>query len=417
MIDRWATPIWRSPDGTVEALERVSVGQAPVSESDLRDLLAARATALPVRHFDPVFSSPVCVGTEFPVPGVGRVDALFLSPSGYLTIVETKLWQNPEARREVVAQIIDYAQEIARWTFSDLETTFREQRAAAGQSTSSLYDHVCESEDGADGQREFVDAVNRCLRDGRFLLLVIGDGIREGVEKMAEFLQRTPTLQYTLGLVELACYRRRGQHDSLLVVPQIIARTTEITRAVVHIDLQGRDEHSVKVTAVVPPDTPPTGTSRVNRLSEEEFYSQLGVSSSSDAAQRLRAFVEDLMARHESIEVTFTPRWLQMRVQPLDYEGPQLVVLAVSTEGRIRTRKWWVDYLVEHAPEGTLELFIQGLGAVDERIRPLQKSDGIWTVPKGEGKTADLVSVLPKLDDLAAVVATAVRAVETSPRR
>ena len=59
---------------------------------------------------------------------------------------------------------------------------------------------------------------------------------------MAEFLQRTPTLQYTLGLVELACYRRRGQHDGLLVVPQIIARTTEITRAVVHIDLQGRDE-------------------------------------------------------------------------------------------------------------------------------------------------------------------------------
>jgi len=42
-----------------------------------------------------VFSSPICLGTEFPVRGVGRVDALFLSPSGYLTIVETKLWQNP----------------------------------------------------------------------------------------------------------------------------------------------------------------------------------------------------------------------------------------------------------------------------------------------------------------------------------
>ena len=58
MIDRWATPIWRSPDGTVEALERVPVGQAPFAESGLRDLLAARAVALPVRHFDPVFASP-----------------------------------------------------------------------------------------------------------------------------------------------------------------------------------------------------------------------------------------------------------------------------------------------------------------------------------------------------------------------
>ena len=409
MIDRWATPIWRSPDGTVEALERVPVGQAPFAESGLRDLLAARAVALPVWHFDPVFASPVCLGTEFPVPSVGRVDALFLSPSGYLTIVETKLWQNPEARREVVAQVIDYAQAIARWTFSDLETTFREQRAAAGQSTPSLYDHVCESEDDADGQREFVDAVNRCLKNGRFLLLVIGDGIREGVEKMAEFLQRTPTLQYTLGLVELACYRRRGRNEGLLVVPQILTRTTEITRAVVHIE----DKRAVTVS--VPAETPSPGKGRVNRFSEEEFYAKLGASSSSDAAQRLRAFVEDLTARHESIDVTFTPKWLQMRVQPPDYEGPQLVVLAVSTEGRIRTRKWWLDYLAENAPDGTLESFIHGLGAVDERMRPLKTSDGAWTVPKGEEKTADLVSVLPKLDDLTAVVATTVRAVDTSP--
>ncbi len=411
MIDRWATPIWWSPDGTVETLERMPVGQAPFAESDLRDLLAARPGALPVRHFDPVFSSLVCLGTEFPVPDVGRVDALFLSPSGYLTIVETKLWQNPEARREVVAQIIDYAQAIARWTFSDLETTFREQRAAAGQTTPSLHDHVCASEDDADGQREFVDAVNRCLKDGRFLLLVVGDGIREGVEKMAAFLQRTPTLQYTLGLVELACYRRRGRNEGLLVVPQILTRTTEITRAVVH--LQDRDERSVKVTA--PPETPLPGKGRVNRLSEEEFYAQLGVSSSSDAAQRLRVFVENLMARHELIEVAFTPRRLQMRVQPPDYDGPRLVVLSVSTEGRIRTSKWWLDYLAENTPDGTLESFIHGLVAVDERLRPLKKPDGTWTVPKGEGKTADLVSVLPKLDDLAAVVATAVRAGETSP--
>ena len=408
MIDRWATPIWRLPDGTIETLERVPVGQASFAESELRDLLATKAAALPVRHFDPVFASPVCLGTEFPVRGVGRVDGLFLSPSGYLTILETKLWQNPEARREVVAQVIDYAQAIARWTFSDLETKFREQRAVAGQSTPSLYDHVCESEDGADGQREFVDAVNRCLNAGRFLLLVVGDGIREGVEKMAEVLQRTPTLQYTLGLVELACYRRRGRNEGLLMVPQILTRTTEITRAVVHIE----DKRSVTVS--VPPETPLPGKNRVS-VSEEEFYARLGVSSSPDAAQRLRTFVEDLMARHESIEVKFTSAWLQMRVQVLGDEGQQLVVLAISVEGRIRTRKWWLDYLAEHAPDGTLESFVDGLGAVDERMRPLKTPGGAWTVPKE--KTADLVSVLPKLDDLAAVVTMAVKAVEMLPPR
>ena len=201
MIDRWSTPVWKSADGTIETLARIPVGQAPFEEWVLRDFLADTPSLLPVRHFDPVFSSPVCLGTEFPVSGVGRIDALFLSPSGYVTIVETKLWQNPEARREVVAQIIDYAQQVARWTYADLESRFKKCQEVAKQPSSSLFSYVCDLEDDSSDEAEFTDAVNRCLGNGRFLLLIIGDGIREGVEQMTEFLQRTPLLQYTLGPV------------------------------------------------------------------------------------------------------------------------------------------------------------------------------------------------------------------------
>ena len=159
MIDRWSTPVWKSADGTIETLARVPVGQAPFEEYVLRDLLVDKPSLLPVRHLDPVFSSPVCLGTEFPVPGVGRIDALFLSPSGYVTIVETKLWQNPEARREVVAQIIDYAQQVARWTYADLESRFKKCRAAAGTPSSSLFSYVCDLEDDSSDEAEFTDAV------------------------------------------------------------------------------------------------------------------------------------------------------------------------------------------------------------------------------------------------------------------
>ncbi len=270
MIDRWSTPVWKSADGSIETLERVPVGQAPFAESDLRDLIAQKASLLPVRHFDPVFSSPVCLGVEFPVPGIGRIDAIFISPSGYVTIVETKLWQNPEARREVVAQVIDYAQQIARWTYVDLESRFKERQAAAGEPSSSLFSHVSDLEDASSDEAEFTDAVNRCLRNGRFLLLVIGDGIREGVEQMTEFLQRTPLLQYTLGLVEMSCYRHRDEDGGLLVISQVIARTAEVTRAVVHIDLQGGDAGGIKVTAEVPNDRQPARAARPDRLSEED---------------------------------------------------------------------------------------------------------------------------------------------------
>ncbi len=34
-------------------------------------------------------------------------------------LVEAKLWRNPEARRKVIGQILDYAKELSRWNYED----------------------------------------------------------------------------------------------------------------------------------------------------------------------------------------------------------------------------------------------------------------------------------------------------------
>ena len=52
--------------------------------------------------------------------GRGPIDIVYISPEGGITIVETKLWKNPEKHRVVVAQIIDYAKQLASWTYTDL---------------------------------------------------------------------------------------------------------------------------------------------------------------------------------------------------------------------------------------------------------------------------------------------------------
>ena len=52
---------------------------------------------------------------------VGLLDILMVTPNGKLVIIETKLWRNPEARRKVIAQILDYAKELSRWNYEDLQ--------------------------------------------------------------------------------------------------------------------------------------------------------------------------------------------------------------------------------------------------------------------------------------------------------
>ena len=61
---------------------------------------------------------PVCM--ELPLR-VGSVDNLFVTPEGNLVMVEVKLWGNPEARRTVVAQALDYATELFKLTYGELE--------------------------------------------------------------------------------------------------------------------------------------------------------------------------------------------------------------------------------------------------------------------------------------------------------
>ena len=134
--------------------------------------------------------------------------------------METKLWRNPEACRLVVAQIIDYAKEMTRWSYEDLVQALRQ--AGLKSSQDPLVELMKEKEGEDFEEQRFIDQVSKNLRLGRLLLLIVGDGIQEGIEHMASFLQQTPQLGYTLGLLEIGIFREQpGENDPLFVQPRL----------------------------------------------------------------------------------------------------------------------------------------------------------------------------------------------------
>jgi len=130
------------------------------------------------------------------------VDALYVNALGRLTLAEFKLWRNPQARREVIGQILDYAKEIASWSYEDLQ---REVSRALKRPGNVLFDLVRATDPDVE-EGVFVDNVTRHLRRGEFLLLIIGDGIREGVENIVDFVQQHSGLHFNLALVEATLY-------------------------------------------------------------------------------------------------------------------------------------------------------------------------------------------------------------------
>ena len=140
----------------------------------------------PDRHYaaiDAAYDSAVPVCPELSTPA-GYVDALYVNALGRLTLAEFKLWRNPQARREVIGQILDYAKEIASWSYEDLQ---REVSRALKRPGNVLFDLVRATDPDVE-EGVFVDNVTRHLRRGEFLLLIIGDGIREGVENIGCYL-------------------------------------------------------------------------------------------------------------------------------------------------------------------------------------------------------------------------------------
>lgn len=179
-------------DGRASQLDRISGADPTLHEALIQELVTEHPTVLPVSEIDTSFLPLIPIERDIPT-SAGPIDALYISPSGALTLVEAKLWRNPQARREVVGQIIDYATALARWSYEDLDDVCQ---ATTGRSLWALAGDVDEGVT-VKSQADFVDTVSRGLRHGRFLLLIVGDGIREEVERMAAYVQAAPQLQFT----------------------------------------------------------------------------------------------------------------------------------------------------------------------------------------------------------------------------
>ncbi|EGF33623.1 hypothetical protein IMCC9480_3401 [Oxalobacteraceae bacterium IMCC9480] len=208
------------------------------NEAWLRDTIFAHPTLLPIKDLDPAFGPliPLCV--ELQVKGTGRVDAVFINRLGRLTLVECKLWRNPEARRKVVAQVLDYASAIRRWSYSDLQRQVT--MALRGQCeipNGNLPYELVKAHVPDLNEQQFVDDTVRAMRNGRFSLLIAGDGIREGVADITELIDRNAASGFSFGLVEVALYQFAD--GALVIQPRIIAKTQIIERTVITVRTAG----------------------------------------------------------------------------------------------------------------------------------------------------------------------------------
>ena len=257
-----AAPYLIAADNSATRLKRIKLGEQSIREGFLQEILDGNPDILPVSFFDESFGPIVSLGRE-----IMGMDNLFISPNGRLTVVETKLWRNPQATRQVLAQILDYASRLATLDYEEFEQRCKSARQCPVDDAHALYSLVSHAFPlEVANEAEFIDRLQKNLRNGRFLLLVVGDGIREGLETILDALHHQSRLHFTFGLVELKIYNHPDAKQ-LLVLPQVVAHSTEIERAVVTV--RGAGSAAVQVEI----HSGPKGTSP--KLTEQEFLESI----------------------------------------------------------------------------------------------------------------------------------------------
>jgi hypothetical protein len=211
----------------------------------------------------------------------GSVDVLLISTSGRIGIVETKLAYNPEKRRNVVAQVLDYAVNISEMNPEELPRLPETQ----GEPVATA------------------DDVQTHLAEGDHLLIIAGDELDPRAIKLSQaMLGEHLASPWQLALVELSpCQRISGQDGpSLILVPSLRSALRPELRQIVRVVVEGESPKAHVTIERVPP------SGDKNRLWTEEEFLQ-NVERLGQPGRRARQLAEGLIALGRSVSDSVDP--------------------------------------------------------------------------------------------------------------
>lgn len=312
------------------------------------------------------------------------------------------------------AQLLDYTSAISGWTYQDFCNAVRFKRRMETDGPSTVEIPI---ENDADpivplvrdhpdfDEARFIDSVTKNLAQGRFLLLVAGDGIQHGVEHLTDTLAATPHLGFTFALLEVALFRTGSSDETLFAQPRVLARTREVVRAVIELR-SPLTPKEVKVTLPEVIDGDDGGKRR--RLTEEAMFETIAESLGVKVVEQFRGFLSEC----EKFGIEPEPRGTSLSL--FWYEpntGRRFSFASIFAEGgTVNLRFVLHNYRKSGIDEKIGKEYVSALAALvpGAKVRENFKESGAWGRVFVEQREINLADLMPKstewLQALAAVI-------------
>ena len=185
------------------------------NEEELEDILVAHPNLLQgVVGQDELFF----VARQIQLPDVGRIDIFLVTSEGLPVITEVKLRKNPQARREIVAQIFDYVSALTLLDLYQLDDL-------VGDKLQKTIEMISAESQSQDLWKDF----NGHLKAARTRFILAIDEAPDGLFRIMEFLRRHTNLD--IRLIEIRKFRDGSGSSTFVPVVKVERGAMELVSA------------------------------------------------------------------------------------------------------------------------------------------------------------------------------------------
>ena len=154
------------------------------------------------------------------------LDILAITETGKLILIECKLWKNPQARREVLAQAFEYASLLQSLSYSDLSSKLR-KHIDSGSEDPIIF--ALRSAGISVDESLLISRIDQGMKKGNFHVVIAGDGIRTDLVNLVNSPAMTG-MTADLSLLEISVHQ--DDEGKTLLSPSVPQEIETVTRTV-----------------------------------------------------------------------------------------------------------------------------------------------------------------------------------------
>jgi hypothetical protein len=317
--------IWRQKGNEWE----IAFGKGYRDEAQLQSFLAEYPGMIPFEDISDQIPEPKAMLREVGLPGSGSTGIVGVDELGGISILECKLAANPEVKRKVIGQVLEYAAFLWHKPYSFLDDV---SISRLGRPLAQVVHDALDAEAQADWhEAAFVQSVTETLAGGRFRMIVAVDAINDDLRQTIEYLTEGPS-KLELYALELT-YFVSGERE--IVIPHLHGAAPTVRSA------------------------RPAGSP--NRWNESRFF---------EDAERRNLPAEEILRMRELLrfcDEEATRTWWGVGRETGSFthhvmkEGKAISIYTVFSDGRIQFNFGWLRLRV---PDSTLAYYRDSLRAI-----------------------------------------------------